>query len=254
MPIRFQVDPDFYDHPKALDLSDAAVALWTRAGSYSAAKTSDGFVAERVLALLSKTPREAAEELRRCGLWHKVRGGYQFHEWEVRNLTRSRIEADRRADRERKKGDRAAKKDPANGSRPHGEDDAHPAGTNGKPQAVPENVRPESERSPEGIQPESEWNPDVSVSVSVSGSESGSGRKPRPAARCPEHLDDPDPPPCGRCKDARQAHEQWEVDRIARITNAPKCRIHRGQLAHNCSGCIADQKVAAVVAAREAAS
>jgi hypothetical protein len=29
MPIRFQVDPDFYDHPKTIGMSDAATALWS---------------------------------------------------------------------------------------------------------------------------------------------------------------------------------------------------------------------------------
>jgi hypothetical protein len=89
MPIRFQVDPDFYDHPKAIGMSDAATALWVRAGSYSAAKTTDGFVAESVLALLSQTPAEAARELVRRGLWSRVKGGYRFHQWEARNLTPS---------------------------------------------------------------------------------------------------------------------------------------------------------------------
>lgn len=78
MPVRFQVDPDFYDHPKTYGMSDAAVALWTRAGSYSAAKLTDGFIAEHVLALLSQTPQEAADELRRRGLWSRVKGGYRF--------------------------------------------------------------------------------------------------------------------------------------------------------------------------------
>src|SRR6266511_1903811 len=103
MPIRFQVDPDFYDHPKAIGMSDAATALWVRAGSYSAAKTSDGFVADDALVLLSQTPMDAARELCRRGLWKRVRGGYRFHQWESRNLTRARVEADKEADRLRKR-------------------------------------------------------------------------------------------------------------------------------------------------------
>ncbi len=63
MPVRFQVDPDFYDHPKAIGMSDSATALWVRAGSYSAAKLTDGFVAEAALILLSRCPDEAASEL-----------------------------------------------------------------------------------------------------------------------------------------------------------------------------------------------
>lgn len=104
MPVRFQVDGDFYDHPKSIGLSDAAVALWTRAGSYSAAKLTDGFIAEHVLVLLSRAPTEAAEELVARGLWKRTKGGYRFHQWEERgNLTKERVENERRSDRQRKR-------------------------------------------------------------------------------------------------------------------------------------------------------
>lgn len=80
MPIRFQVDGDFYDHPKAIGLSDAATALWVRAGSYSTAKLLDGFVPEDALVLCSRTPQEASGELVRRGLWRRVGDGYRFTE------------------------------------------------------------------------------------------------------------------------------------------------------------------------------
>lgn len=147
MPIRFQVDPDFYDHPKSIDLSDAAVALWTRAGSYSAAKLLDGFVPCSVLPRLSKSHAEAAEELVRAGLWKKARGGYRFHEWELRNLTRTRVEHERKVDRERKHTAREIKAAKAT------------------PQVTGDNVRPESDRNPAG---NPTGVPSMSVSVSVS--------------------------------------------------------------------------------------
>lgn len=77
MPVRFQVDGDFYDHPKSIGLTDAAVALWTRAGSYSAAKRTKGFIPAHVLTILTQTP-EAARELVSAGLWKRVKGGYRF--------------------------------------------------------------------------------------------------------------------------------------------------------------------------------
>lgn len=207
MPIRFQVDPDFYDHPKTVGMSDAAVALWTRAGSYSAAKLTDGFIAEHVLALLSQTPQEAADELKRRGLWSRVRGGYQFHEWSERNLTKQRVQDDQKADRERKARERAAAR--------------KAGGQNKKPQAEPQNVRPDTDRTPDGIQAESGESPGASVSVSVSESVSGSGRnqshghppiRGEPPTRCPQHLQDPNPPNCGPCADTRRGHEQWQRD------------------------------------------
>lgn len=253
MPIRFQVDPDFYDHPKVLGMSDAATALWVRAGSYSAAKLTDGFIAEHVLAMLSTTPVEASDELRRRGLWHKVRGGYRFHEWEHRNLTRTRVEGDRKADRERKKRQRTAVEGSPRHARDEGVPDNHSAGNNGTQQVNQQNVRPESNRSPDGIQPESEWIPPVSVSVSVSESVSGSGRgspgrvatgSAAPPPRCQRHLEDLDPPPCGACGDARRRRDEWDRAEVVRRADmartAPRCRTHVGELAANCRLCRAD--------------
>src|SRR6266511_642084 len=216
MPIRFQVDPDFYDHPKAIGMSDAATALWVRAGSYSAAKSSDGFVADDALVLLSQTPMDAARELCRRGLWKRVRGGYRFHPLESRNLTRARVEADKEADRLRKRRGRAK-----------GEPQV-------KPLIVRSDSRPESERSPPGVRP---------LSVSVSESVSGSGRPPDvpPSRRCPDHIDDPNPPSCGPCADARRAHDTWAAAKAARLAAAPTCRRHRGQPAHNCAPCRSEQ-------------
>lgn len=242
MVIRFQVDPDFYDHPKSIGMSDAATALWVRAGSYSAAKLTDGFIAEHVLATLSRVPEEAADELMRRGLWRRVRGGYRFHQWEARNLTKARVEDDRAADRERKKRARNGTRKPSTqavGNQPN----------DGSPQVNGKNVRPDSERTPNGFRRDSERIPGASVSVSVSESVSGSGRPAdAPPRTCPEHAGDPDPPPCGRCADARRNHDRWErawaLAEAERVRNAPRCRNHRGQPAHNCGPCRSEALVA----------
>lgn len=238
MVVRFQVDPDFYDHPKSIGMSDAAVALWTRAGSYSAAKLLDGFIAEHVLSTLSRSPDEASAELVARGLWRRVRGGFRFHQWDERNLTRARVEADRDYERTRKKRQReearsaarkpvdnqaAAKEQQATGRHvPPGQ----PAGLPGESPGTPVDV------------------PGVSVSVSVSESVSGSGRgtaAPEPPSRCTEHEDDPDPPACRRCKAAREAHERWQASERQRLASAPQCKRHRGQLAYNCGPCRAER-------------
>jgi hypothetical protein len=220
MPVRFQVDPDFYDHPKTLGMSDAATALWARAGSYSVAKLLDGFVPEDALALLSRTPEEASGELVRRGLWRRVRGGFKFHQWEDRNLTRARVEADRGYERDKKRRQRATRT-------PTGDQQANGA-------AVPPGHSRDNSGTPRGVPP-------VSVSVSVSESVSGSGQPrgggPEPPRSCPDHIDQPNPPPCGACADTRRAHDAWDARRRARLAAAPKCRRHRGQLADNCALC-----------------
>lgn len=189
MPIRFQVDPDFYDHPKTTGMSDAAFSLWVRAGSFSAAKLTDGFVSEDVLVHTLRSNVEVAEELVARGLWRRTRGGFRYHQWGDRNLTKERVENDRASDRQRKRSSRAK---------------AKAQGDSGF-------VRPDAERTPAGIPPESEGNPDGirALSVSESVSVSGSGQA-RPPARCPRHIDDPYPPNCGGCAEARRAAEAFD--------------------------------------------
>lgn len=71
-------------------------------------------------------------------------------------------------------------------------------------------------------------------------------RDERPPETCPEHIDDPDPPNCGRCAGARKARARWDLADANRRRNAPKCRSHRGQPADNCALCrseaLADQE------------
>jgi hypothetical protein len=62
-----------------------------------------------------------------------------------------------------------------------------------------------------------------------------------PSERCPQHQDDPDPPNCGRCADARRARQRWDAAVAARERAAPRCRIHRGEPAHNCGRCRSEQ-------------
>lgn len=86
----FKVDDSFYDHPKAEDLSDSAVALWARAGSYCARHLTDGFVSHRKAARMCDNPESAISELVAAGLWEKDADGYRFHDWRERHLAGTR--------------------------------------------------------------------------------------------------------------------------------------------------------------------
>lgn len=208
MPIRFQVDPDFYDHPKVTGMSDQAFALWVRAGSYSAAKTTDGFISEDVLAHTLRYDTQVADELVQRRLWRRTKGGWRFHQWDGRNLTRERIESDRKADRDRKRASRST----LPGSPV---DNSKTAGQNPNQQPEQGFVRPDTDRNPPGVQPESEGIPAVSVSVSVSESVSGSGQPAgRPPDRCTTHAGNPDPPPCRGCARARETAEAWDAGQL----------------------------------------
>lgn len=65
-----------------------------------------------------------------------------------------------------------------------------------------------------------------------------------PPTQCTRHINDPNPPNCGPCADARRSHEAAAAAKRQRVADAPKCRTHRGELAHNCRLCRADQLAA----------
>lgn len=44
----------------------------------------------------------------------------------------------------------------------------------------------------------------------------GEGEGEPSSPRCPQHVDNSNPPPCGRCKEARIARERWDADQSKR--------------------------------------
>ena len=101
----FKVDDSFYDHPKVFDAPDCALALWVRAGTWSARNLTNGFVPAGMPARLCDDPDTAVADLLRRGLWLRAKGGgYQFHDWadyqptaaQVLELREKRAEAGRK--------------------------------------------------------------------------------------------------------------------------------------------------------------
>lgn len=105
----FKVDDGFHGHPKVMDLSLAAVGLWTLAGSWCAKYLTDGFVPDKTVLRLGGTV-EAAAELHSADLWEGCAGGWQFKDWADYQPTKEEVEAERAAARERMKKVRASKK------------------------------------------------------------------------------------------------------------------------------------------------
>lgn len=204
MPVRFQVDPDFYDHPKTAGMSDAAFSLWVRAGSFSAAKLTDGFVAEAVLVHTLRSDTRVADELVERGLWRRRRGGYVFHEWSERNLTKQRVQDHHHAEAKRKREERQKRQQQVKG----------------------QNVRPDADRTWTELRAESGT---VGVGVGVKpprghlagDSHEGTARAKQDPPRRPRcahhhHLPAEDPGPnCVRCREARLAAEQRQHDAYA---------------------------------------
>lgn len=91
----FLVDDDLAFHPKAAAAGDAALGLWTRAGSYCSKYLTEGFVSTTALRQLHARPAQV-RALIDAGLWVEVDGGYRFHQWEERQPSREEVEERRR--------------------------------------------------------------------------------------------------------------------------------------------------------------
>lgn len=75
----FKVDDNLAFHRKTVAAGNAAMGLWVRAGSWSAAHLTDGFVPDHMIAVLGSPAQKS--KLVTAGLWIPVDGGCQFHGW-----------------------------------------------------------------------------------------------------------------------------------------------------------------------------
>lgn len=105
----FKVSDDSHAHPKAIMAGDAAWGMWNRAGCWSMAYGTDGFVPDW---WVKQQPQGAAKAkaLINAQLWqrgeypgdrpeYKGQRGYVFHEW--RQDSYAKVEADREKARKR---------------------------------------------------------------------------------------------------------------------------------------------------------
>jgi hypothetical protein len=237
----FKIDDSFYDHPKVFDAPDCAVALWTRAGTWSARNLTDGFVPTGMPARFCDDPEQAVKELLNRGLWKRTRGGYQFHDWSHYQPTKEEALAGRDgmssggALGNHRRWHLGQGKKNASCRYCQGKQDR---GTDRPPDQVGDGI------------PESPPNPPARPVPAPSGGRSSSSTHDRtraaPSPLCSEHQEAPADGPCGRCADARRARERWDLADSNRRRNAEKCRSHRGQPADNCALCrseaLADQE------------
>lgn len=112
----FNVDDGFAFHRKTVLAGNAAIGLWTRAGSWCSRELTDGFVPDHMVPTMG-TPKQA-ERLVKAGLWVRddAREGFQFHEWTVdgRNSTRENVlkKREQAADKKRRQRERNDPKKP----------------------------------------------------------------------------------------------------------------------------------------------
>jgi hypothetical protein len=225
----FKVDDKLHSNSKTrkvLAEAPAALSLWVVAGSWSSDNLTDGFVPDHQLPwLIPVGAEDMARALVAARFWKRVRGGYQFHEWSTdadgtkRNPTRADVEAERRKKAEAgRKGGLARSK-----------------GALSSANASSRSQAPAKARASGVLDPPTRPDP-------LLGGALGDPPTPRvgdgpPPSKCPDHEHLAEPPPCGRCADARRARNRWDLADAERLRKAAKCRSHRGQLADNCALC-----------------
>jgi hypothetical protein len=161
----FKVDDAFHGHPKVMELSPAAVGVWTLAGSWCANYLTDGEIKTAIVRRLGATD-DMVQELVDAGLWIDLGGAYQFKDWDEYQPLKADVEAERNAARERMKAVRAKKK-----------------GVDRSPEQL-ENVQPNNTGTFAGSSEEVRVTPTQSLSLSLPDPLPTSGRK-KPAHTIP---------------------------------------------------------------------
>jgi len=117
----FRVDDKFPDHPKAQQLSAAAIAVWVCAGCYCGEYETDGRIPKSVAYRMAArfdpqaalfgdteplciTQLCAAPDGFRYGLWTRTPDGYLIHQFLERNPSRRDLERERKRKRRYRQG------------------------------------------------------------------------------------------------------------------------------------------------------
>jgi hypothetical protein len=278
----FKVDDGFHSHSKTrkvLAEAPAALALWVVAGSWSSDNLTDGFVPDHQLPWLIPDGAEGmARQLVAARFWKRVRGGYQFHEWTSdadgtkRNPTRAEVEAERLKKAEAgRKGGLARGRNSPTGKVGKGHRSGNEGSTSDQRrinEATSSDLQAGHEESTDGPTKPSTSSgygssrtqagakaratgvldpptrPDPYIGGALGDPLTPGTREAPPPSKCPDHEHLDEPPPCGRCGDARRARTRWELAEAERRRNAPKCPRHRGQPADNCALCRSEQLAA----------
>jgi hypothetical protein len=150
----FKVDDGFWSHPKTLQLSAGAVALWVRSGSWSCQQLTDGIIPSYTLPMFGADESQA-DELIGVGYWYRHDGGYEFHDWAEYQEASEAVKERRRKNAEKMRRWREAKLEKASSNA--GRDQVTDQVTDPVSNALPDPTRPD----PSSSSYEEETNTDV---------------------------------------------------------------------------------------------
>ncbi|GAA5102708.1 hypothetical protein [Nocardia iowensis] len=217
----FQVDDQLGFHPKAVAAGNAAMGLWVRAGSWSMQQLTEGFVPAAIVRGLGSAAQ--AKKLVEVGLWSIADGGYQFHDWTERQMSKAEIE-----DRRRKRAAAGRKGGQVSGQsrQLRTQASASAVARTTDPAAASAVARPIADQVPEPIA--------TPVPAHDPGNFSRGARSAPPVRQCSVHRHHPAPPPCGACADARRTRERWDA---AHGDDLRTDAVQRREAARRCAMC-----------------
>lgn len=123
-----RLDDRFPSHRKVALLSDRAFRLYVSALCWCSENLTEGTILDRELTVITRIRglKAAATDLEKAGLWDRIEGGWQVHDYLEYNPDRAKVQAEREANaarqkafRDRKKAEREAQR---NGVTPDGQE------------------------------------------------------------------------------------------------------------------------------------
>lgn len=76
----FRIADNFYDNPIVVDLPNAAIGLWAKAGSWCVKHDTNGYISKKQTRLLKGTQAQC-KCLVQAGLWEEAPDGFKFKNW-----------------------------------------------------------------------------------------------------------------------------------------------------------------------------
>lgn len=124
----YKVDDQLAFHAKIVAAGNSAMGLWVRAGSWSSAQLTDGFIPTHMANAMANAMANPCDQdvLVMVGLWDEVEGGYQFHDWSEFQPSADEERAKRKARSLAGKKGAAARWDGKPHSKSHGKSHAIP--------------------------------------------------------------------------------------------------------------------------------
>lgn len=237
----FRVSDTAPEHPKLRAAGLAAAGLWAMAGGWCMQPTqlTDGWVPAYWVATWPGGTKAAAK-LIQAGLWVKASRdgtpGYQFHDWADYQRTRAAVEDERSKARDRMRSvrsrgvrantpvDKSPKTITKRSTSGVTEGPTRELVTQSTTLATPVDNPVTSGEGVEFARTSGARSPNVHDSLTLTHTHGSSGQGGKtfvgahepPPLRCPEHRDDPEPGPCGKCADARRTRERWTADQETR--------------------------------------